>query len=357
MKDDAGLAQKLMLYWSLAERRARDGHESEFRQFFQVAALAIASGNGPGFYQMAGFWRKSVSWREKRAHLSAAAYRRRVLGLNPLQYGKVTQNKLSEKGLLSLLGFPTPAFVGYFHPLFGRTASGDWLRDGEHLVRLLDRLDATRLCFKPIEGWGGKGIEIVEVVRSDPVSLRLLRTGRCMEIVEFAREVLVRNAAGMLVERHLEQHPAMAEFNPSSVNTCRIWVVRGAGEPAKIALAYLRIGRGNSIVDNQSSGGIVAPIDLETGITGVAIDGLPTRIEFAVHPDHGAPIAGRVIPFWPEVMALAREELGAVPRLRFAGLDVAVGSNGPVVLELNASPDREGAAFAGIPSGDVLPAR
>jgi len=358
MNDDARLARKLRLYWGLAGQRAREGHESVIRQLLQMAAVAIVTGNGPGFYQMAGFWRRSVSWREKRAHLGSAAYRRRVGALNPIEYRKLTQNKLPEKGLLSLLGFPTPTFVGFLHPSSGRTASGDPLRTGDDLARLLGSINADRLCFKPVEGWGGKGVEMVEVLRGERVLLRPLRAGRPMDCASFVGELLARNAAaGMLVERYLEQHPVMADFNPSSVNTCRVWVVRGAGGVTKVVVAYLRIGRGGSIVDNQSSGGIVAPIDLDTGVTGVAIDGLPTRAEFAAHPDHGAPIAGLEIPFWAEVRTTAQAALGAVPRLRFAGLDIAIGPAGPIVLELNASPDREGAAFAGIPSGDVLPVR
>jgi hypothetical protein len=359
MNDGKGVSGKVRLYWELSRARAREGHKSTLRQWAEMAALAVVTGNGPGFYQMAGFWRESVSWREKCAHLNAKAYRRRVRALNPSEYRKITQNKLPEKGLLSLLGFPTPEFVGYLHPALGRTASGAPLRDGKDLARMLRSIEAGKLCFKPVEGWGGKGVEMIEVVRREEPAepaVRRLRTGQILDADRFVGEILARNAAaGMLVERFLEQHPAMAAFNPSSVNTCRAWVVRDAGGDARVVLAYLRVGRGGAIVDNQSSGGIVAPIDLDTGATGVAIDGLPTRAEYVTHPDHGAPIAGRTIPHWSEVLATAAAAIGAVPRLRFAGLDVAVGLSGPVILELNASPDREGAAFAGIPSGDVLP--
>jgi hypothetical protein len=116
------------------------------------------------------------------------------------------------------------------------------------------------------------------------------------------------------------------------------------------------MGRGDSIVDNQSAGGIVAPIDLVTGAVGAAIDGLPERTRFERHPDHGAAIAGARIPTWAESKALAEACVWVFPGLRFAGVDVAIGPEGPVILELNASPDREGAAQVGIPSGDIVPA-
>ena len=73
MNDGKGVSGKVRLYWELSRARAREGHKSALRQWAEMAALAVVTGNGPGFYQMAGFWRASVSWREKRAHLNAAA--------------------------------------------------------------------------------------------------------------------------------------------------------------------------------------------------------------------------------------------------------------------------------------------
>ena len=40
--------------------------------------------------------------------------------------------------------------------------------------------------------------------------------------------------------------------------------------------------------------------------------------------------------------------------LKFAGVDVAVGPGGPVIVELNVNPDREGAAFTDIPTKEVF---
>jgi glutathione synthase/RimK-type ligase-like ATP-grasp enzyme len=121
-----------------------------------------------------------------------------------------------------------------------------------------------------------------------------------------------------------------------------------------VILCYLRIGRAGSLVDNHSSGGIVAPVDLGTGEVHAAIDGLPAREVFPLHPDHGAPIEGQRIPFFGESLELARRSLLAFPFFRFAGVDVAIVADGPRVLELNPSPDREGAAYVGAKSRSLL---
>jgi hypothetical protein len=134
----------------------------------------------------------------------------------------------------------------------------------------------------------------------------------------------------------------------------RLWVVRTRDGKAKVKLGYLRIGREHSLVDNQSSGGIVAPIDIDSGKLGAAIDGLYHHNVFREHPDHGALIEGQTIPYFKDSLQIAEQALTAFPGLRFVGADVAVSNNGPQIIEMNVSPDREGAAFVGIPSTFLL---
>jgi hypothetical protein len=54
-----------------------------------MLVLALFTGNGPGYYQMAGFWRKSVPWSEKRAHLGSRQYAKVLAALNPEEYRKI----------------------------------------------------------------------------------------------------------------------------------------------------------------------------------------------------------------------------------------------------------------------------
>jgi len=337
--------------------RQRQGELSPLRQLLELAYLLPWRGVGLGYYQMAGFWRRDLPWSIKAGQLSAREYRAVVGALNPPAYRKLSQHKVAEKALLRLFGVPCTEYLGFYSPLNGRSAEGPSLQTPEDLTGLLESLPPpSRVCFKPLEGWGGKGFEVVQVkTQDDSLALERISTGETMEVAEFCRTVIAQLHGGSsVIESYLTQHPAMARFNPSSVNTLRLWVLRGGDERAEIVLGYLRIGREGALVDNQSSGGIVAPLDVESGILSKAIDGLPGRKTFPVHPDHGAPIEGERIPLFPDSIELAKRCLLPFSPLRFAGVDIAITENGPRVIELNVSPDREGAAFTDTPSLQLL---
>jgi hypothetical protein len=327
----------------------------------EIVALGLLNGNGPGYYLAAGFYRREIPWPDKRLHLGQKSYRRRLARINPEPFRAITQVKLVEKSLLAGLGFPTPTFLGFLHPERGRTAAAERLNEPAHLATLLASCRGERVVFKLVEGWAGRGF-IVADIDPDGRGVRVVGS-RHGQVETVSAEVLYaalldgEGSGGRLIEAYFHQHPAMAAFNPSSVNTCRIWVAEEEPGSPRVVLAYVRVGREGSLVDNQSAGGIVAPIDLDTGVTRAAIDGRPERNTFERHPDHGGVIAGQPVPFWREAKALAEEAVRVLPGLRFAGVDVAIGPDGPAIIELNASPDREGAAFVGIASGRVVPDR
>src|SRR3989338_3175114 len=64
-----------------------------------------------------------------------------------------------------------------------------------------------------------------------------------------------------LIQRYINQHKFFRQFNPTSVNTVRIFTYRSVRSNDVVILgAVLRIGRENSVVDNQSAGGIACEI-------------------------------------------------------------------------------------------------
>lgn len=309
-----------------------------------MASLYFISGIGPTYYQYAGFWRRDMSWREKASHIGTRPYRKFVNRVNPPEYRKLSQNKVAEKGLLSLFGIPTAQFVGLLDASHGQAASGQPLRNAVDLARLVESIPMKRVCFKLAEGWRGEGFAAAEIIRSSgEVRLRPLLQKEALNAEQFCADILKFGPRKpRLIEEYLEQHPVLAALNPSSLNTARLWVYRDVGSSPRVVGSMLKAGRAGALVDN-SSGALSILIDGDKGILKAAfIDSLPTRELLAAHPDHGAAIAGIEVPFWQETQELACRALAVFPGLRFAGIDVAILPTGPVIVELNPFPDKEG---------------
>ena len=134
-----------------------------------------------------------------------------------------------------------------------------------------------------------------------------------------------------LIEQPIEQHPAMAAFNGSSVNTLRIVTLRLADGSPKIMAGVLRIGRAGESADNFHHDGIAATIDVDTGIVDSA--GIDRNFKrYIIHPDSGRRIIGFEIPLWDKATRMVLDAAMAVPEVRYVGWDVAMDSEGEVQL-------------------------
>lgn len=145
---------------------------------------------------------------------------------------------------------------------------------------------------------------------------------------------LYNNNRNMLLEEVIVQHPALAAFNPSSVNVPRLNTMLDAnGEPVVFS-AFFRAGSGDAVVDNMGAGGMAAHIDVDTGIVNtMAID--MKRREYVCHPESGQVFPGLVIPHWEEAKELVIRAAREVPEMRYIGWDVAVTEDGVCLIEGN----------------------
>lgn len=194
----------------------------------------------------------------------------------------------------------------------------DWI--GRNLRNT--REDFDRFCdkhgaciVKPRNNYGGEGIRRVEI-RPD------------------TREELWRELTGedKIAEELIVQCPEMARLHPESVNTVRPLTLKG-----KFVAATLRMGVGGAFVDNGSAGGIFAMVDVDTGIVisqGATVAGR----RFLRHPTTGVTIPGFQIPQWDKVKELVEEVTAMTPELVAIGWDVAITSDGPVLVEGNDHP-------------------
>jgi hypothetical protein len=328
--------------------RGRAEAKGVLRQWLEMLVMILATRNGPAYYQMAALWRRDRGWSDIVGHWSYRRYLAEIDRLNHTGYRKISQYKLAEKAYLTQLGVPTPRLIGFLDPATGRDTRGLPLRDARDLERLFAEDPADRVCFKLIEGWAGRGFVPVDVIR-DRATPRFRVLGE--PVVHTAAELLARpdlaDGEARLIEAYVASDPVFASFNPSSLNTLRLWVLR-RGTKAVTRLAYLRVGRAGAHVDNDSPNRVVVPVDPDTGRLGAAHDGKKWRRTYPMHPDHGAPIEGVVLPRFAEAKALAESTLVLFPQLDFAGMDIAMSVTGPLVIELNPQPDREGAPFVGM---------
>lgn len=320
--------------------RAREGNLSVARQLAEMIILKLFHGLGPGHYHTARYWRRELSWKFKTGFWTYRKFRRVVSTINSPFYQKVSQNKVCEKAVLSLLGIPTPTFIGSLHDQRGLSLSGGPLTGAADLEQLLLANPwIDRLCFKPVEGFGGQGFRAAQVMRGDRLQLRLLDSDATCSLPDFlAQKLEFTRGAGYIIEEYLEQHPELALLNPSSVNTLRVWASCVEGKLSVID-AFLRVGGRGSLVDNTSRGAQIFRVDLDTGVIGDGVSKTIYNERFHSHRDSGERISGRTLPFWPESLRLAGQAIVAFPGIGFAGVDVAITAQGPVVIELNVEPD------------------
>ena len=136
-----------------------------------------------------------------------------------------------------------------------------------------------------------------------------------------------------MIEELIIQSESMAILNPATVNTVRVPTIK-IKDRVVIFHPFVRCGRGNSIVDNASSGGILAEVDAETGI--VITKGVNELGEsFVMHPTSKVVIPGFRIPCWDQAVKLVEELAHVVQTNNYVGWDLAFTDDGWVMVEGN----------------------
>lgn len=255
----------------------------------------IVHGIGPSDYLLYEFWRKS-NW-EKRTFLAGKRFRL-------LQ--KVYNN--SEKVCL----FRDKRL---FNKTFSIYIKRSWLYVNECSINEFnDFIDNHKTIFiKPVRGATGKGI-------------RILSNGEINDDNLFEK---LKKENVILEEKIMPG--VLSEFNKGScTNSLRIVTLLYNGKPY-IKCAVLKMAFGNMPVDNLSSGGIAAVVDVDTGVVisqGIDIN----KSRYIKHPQTGKQIVGYKIPMWGKIVDVVKGAAGIVPEIRHVGWDVTINKNGEIVI-------------------------
>ena len=222
---------------------------------------------------------------------------------NNLEYSKIFNDKL------------------LFNEKYSKYLGRDWLKVTEDNYREFESfaLKNKEIVIKPPIGSCGKGVEIVKVTKENVQKIykNILETKR------------------YLVEEKATQIEELKKIHPTSINTMRVVTLNGY-----VVAAYLRMGNKNNFVDNFNSEGLVAPINIETGVLDyVAID--KKMNIYKEHPISKITIKGFQIPNWDKVKKFSEEVAKEVPELGYVGWDVSQNEKGPYLIEANEFPGHD----------------
>ncbi len=228
-----------------------------------------------------------------------------------------------------------------FNEKFKDYIKRDWIKvngtEKEKVIEFLKKHET--FMAKPIDGFSGKGIEKLNT--SD------------FPLVEDVYEYLTKEGANYELEEIIKQHDELNKIYPDSINTIRVVtiVTTENDEPfisipeekrkdvklkCHVIYSCCRIGNGKC-VDNFGNGGMVAPVDEQTGIIkAVAMD--KQKNVYENHPKTGYKIKGFQFPYWKEVLKLCEKASFEVPEVGYVGWDVAITPEGPVFVEGNELP-------------------
>jgi hypothetical protein len=186
-------------------------------------------------------------------------------------------------------------------------------------------------CYcKMILGWGGSKVHKLEI--SDGV----LRINNKVSDIAELKSLTGRGI--YILQKTIVQHAEMSRLNPSCVNTVRIITIHD-GQKIQELGSFLRIGIGNSHVDNISSGNIACGIHENGTLYNLATDALLEKGWMMRHPTTNTVFSSFTIPYYKEALELARQMHKAFHCFFIIAWDIAITETGPVAIEGNPPAD------------------
>lgn len=175
----------------------------------------------------------------------------------------------------------------HFNTHFSNLVTRKWILSQDSTYQDFFNLCAVcdNLIVKPFDGVNGADIYKVAVPQDETDKRELYN--------KISKENLI-------VEECVKQHPSLC-IGGSSVNTIRAFTIMDNQGEVHILKMLLRVGVGNSVVDNYSAGGCVYEIDSTTGI--VITPSLTKKGETVfIHPGTNFCMLGFKIPNWDIVI-------------------------------------------------------
>ena len=297
-----GMSLKKM--WRIVKQVHQDSGRASFVIFLDMIYCAFIYGVGYQDYQVFGF-----------AHIRGKENRKTFMTMND---NLAVVRALNDRDA-SQIFVDKCRFNRRFSEYIGR----GFLDLRECTFEEFDRfLQGKTVVFaKTVDNFGGKGIAKLEL----------------SQFIDHKRlHQMMMAGKQYLVEECIEQDERMNSLCASSVNTIRIVTLVKERE-VHVMYSLIRIGDGKRFVDNISSDGMYCPVD-ENGVLSEPAFCDATGEYYEIHPYTGAKLLGFQIPRFHEAVEMVKRAALEVEEVRYVGWDVAISTDGPVLVEGNTIP-------------------
>lgn len=310
---------------------------------FSLIADLLRLGRGPGklsvqeYFSYGLYDDRRFSPEAKRAFVGMKRQTRLINACCDLIWHGAAHDKILFYTILQGAGVPVLPTLAIYHPLrsFGTARA---LRDVDELKAFL-RAAPCPFFGKPSTGMWSTGIASITAYDRD-IDQLTTADGNKIDVAAFADAVEPYRRDGYLFQSLVHPHAAIQAVCGDRLATVRMIVLLTEAGP-KLYRAVWKIPSGTNIADNfWRSGNMLGDVDIETGRIERVVRGTgPDREELANHPDSGAALVGFMLPDWADAKALCLSASRIFPGLRMQAWDVALTSEGPLLMELNVGGD------------------
>ncbi|WP_062059392.1 sugar-transfer associated ATP-grasp domain-containing protein [Aquimarina longa] len=298
--------------------------------FFQIIKEAIifwiAKKEFPYFYFGKFLYRKNV--KNYTEYLSSKEVDKITLSknLHHFQYSSLLRNKLAFAFYMEKNAMPVPPLISYnLGNTFFYESQMYTIIDNESLYDFFNTVfintGKKSLFIKSITEMGGTGVYLItqQNLKKEIDSCgAYILANDCIH-----QEVVIQNDVVNKIYKH-------------SVNTIRFDTYIDKNANIHILSAFMRFGGGGNVIDNGSSGGLYVSVDLEKG----TLIGKSHQLmkyggrQLEAHPDTDVVFHNFEIPYFKESCELIKKAVAYIPD-RIIGWDIAISTNGPVIIEGN----------------------
>lgn len=195
-----------------------------------------------------------------------------------------------------------------------------------------DRQPASvKSLIEIVKGLEGSYIIKPSVGESSGHGVRLLQLEKGLDVrgKEKAEEILRRYGTDFIIQERIKQHEEYAALHPDSINTIRICTYR-MEDQIKTMPAIMRIGVGESFLDNAHAGGIYVGISDEGILQKYALSYHYKKLEY--HPDSQIRFEGYQVPYMKKMLKSAKLLHQCVPQIGFIHWDFSLNDKEEIVL-------------------------